>query len=87
MKHSKAYEYHHGLKFYARKDKYERRIKSCGGILGVLHKFKNQNLTTFEDSSKYRDNVTFAAYCDCETGTIHKCMLDPENRELFPVLT
>ena len=83
MKHNEEYECHHCSKFYARKSTYERHIKNCSGIPGILSKFWNQKLVSFEDTLKYRGDLPFVAYCDFETTTTHEYMFDPESREMF----
>ena len=39
----------------------------------------------FEDTLKYKDELPFAAYCNCETTTSSDSLLTPENREILPV--
>ena len=69
MKHSKAFECYHCSNFYIRKERYERYIKDCSIIPGVLYNFDTQNLVTFEDNLKCKGDFRFVAYCNFETTT------------------
>ena len=64
------------------KSKYKKHVKNFSGILGILYSFNTQNLVGFEDTLKYKDELPFAAYCNCETTT---SLFTPENREILPV--
>ena len=68
-----------------RKDKYEKHVKNCSGIPGVLYNLDTQNVASFAENLKYKDDLPFVAYCDFETMT-SEYLLDLENNEMFPVL-
>ena len=90
VKHSRAFKGYYCSNYYTKKTKtkqnnYEKHIKSCSGVPGILYNFNTENVVSFEDILKCKDGLLFVAYCDLETITSSDYLLDPENRNMFPV--
>ena len=84
-KHSRELEYYHCSNSFVNNNKYEKYIKNCSGIPGVLHKLDKLNIVTFENDLKYRGNLPFVAYCDFEITTTSESAFDLENCKMFAV--
>ena len=48
---------------------FRKHIKSCSDIAGVVYKFENNKIVTFQDNFKYMGNFSFTVYFDFETTT------------------
>lgn len=64
MEHTNAYECHDCSTLFARKPRYDKHAENCAEIPGIVNRFENQNLLTFENNLKYQGNLLFVAYCD-----------------------
>ena len=42
-------------------------MRICSSMHGLIYKFENKNILTFEDNIKFMDEVPFAIYFDFET--------------------
>ena len=42
-------------------------MRSCSSMLGIKHKYENQNILSFEDNIKFMGDELFAVYFKFET--------------------
>ena len=61
--------------FVSGKSMFEKHFTVCAKKAGILYKFNNQHLTTFEDNFKLLDNLPFYIYFDLETTSGKKIFL------------
>ena len=54
-------------KFFIQKKDLEKHLEICGAKRGVIYKFENQNISSFEDNIKFMREVPFAIYFDLKT--------------------
>ena len=80
-----AYDCYYCHQFFVRKDKFERHIKNCSGIPGIVYNFTTQNLITFEDNLKNKGDLPMIFYFDLETTAPTDSCYDPEQKEMFVV--
>lgn len=62
-------------KLFTQKNNLEKHLKICGSMPGLVDKFKNQNISTFEDNVKFNGDLPFSIYFDLETT----CGIKPMN--------
>ena len=53
-------------KFFVQR-KNEKHLENCCSKPGVLYKFNNQNVQTFEDNFRFMGEVPFSVYFDFES--------------------
>ena len=68
------------------KNIFERHIKHCTGKPGIVYDFNIQNVVSFEDNLKYKDDIPLYAYADFETTAPTADYKNPENKSMFAVL-
>ena len=71
---------------YIKKNKCKKSFKDFSGIPSILYNFNTQNLLSFKNNLKYKGDFSFVVYCGSKTTTLSDCLLNPENRNIFPVL-
>ena len=71
IKHT--FKCHYCSSYYVGKDRYKKHVKSCSSILGVPYNFNTQNLVSFEENLKYKDDLPFVGYCNFDRTTRSEC--------------
>ena len=79
VKRSRGFQCFYCSIFYVDKGKYEKHIKSCSELPGILYTLDTWNLVAFENNFKCKGDLPFVAYCDFETTTSSKSTFDKEN--------
>ena len=85
IKHTSASQCFGCSQFLAVKKRFESQLKFCSNMPGVISKFKNQNLVSYEDNLKYMGNLPFVAYFDFETTTGSSSKILIEEEEMSPI--
>lgn len=47
-------------------------MRSCSSMLGIKHKFENQNILSFEDNIKFMGDELFAVYSSLKLHVVRK---------------
>ena len=81
IKHGTAFQCYYCSHYFARKDRFERHIKSCTGKPGFVYNFNTQNLLTFEENLKFKRDIPLTVYIDFETTAPTDECLDPESKK------
>ena len=71
--------------FFLSKNCFEKHLKKSSRVPGILYRFENQSLVTFEDNYEFRGDSPFAAYFDFETTTTASSGIKLEVSEIFPI--
>ena len=71
-------------KFFTQKKPFKNHIKTCRSMPGIVHKFNNQNISTFEDNYRFMGDLPFAIYFDIKTTCGKKAYNFEEGVELYP---
>ena len=58
-------------------------MKVCGRMPGIVYKFENQNILTFEENLKNLGDLPFAAYFDFEITTVTTSSSHLEVEEMY----
>ena len=53
--------------FIAGKSALEKHLETCSFMRGIVYKFENQHITTFEDNFRFMGEQPFSVYFDLET--------------------
>ena len=72
-------------KFLADKNKLKNHLESCGSMPGLVYKFENQNISTFEDNIKFMGDLPVSIYFDLETTCGKKIYEFEEVAEMYPI--
>ena len=85
IKHVMPYECYYCSNFFAWQKDFDKHLKICSGKPGVVYDFNLQNFVTFEDSIKYKSDISLCVYADFETTAPTDDCLNPENKTMFAV--
>ena len=74
-------------RIFAGKKILEKHIKVCGSLPGIIYKFENQNISSFEDNFRFMGQLPFAVYFDLETPCRKKVFenMESSDRKMYPV--
>ena len=73
--------------FVVGKPKLEKHLKVCSKIPGIVYKFQNEYLSTFEENFRLLGDLPFTIYFDLETTCgkkLYEDFTDPTN-SMYPV--
>ena len=62
-------QYYYCDKYIANFNTFKKHMKSCSDIAGIVCKFENNKIVSFQDNFKYMGDLPFAVYFDFETAT------------------
>ena len=82
---NRPFECYYCQKFFAKKNVFERHIKSCSGKPGIVYNFNIQNIVTFEGNIKYQGDLPFSIYANFETTAPNCDFTSPENSTMSAV--
>ena len=85
IKHTSAFRCYYCTNFFSRKERFEKHLKCCSGKPGYVYNFDTQNILTFEENLKYKQDIPLAAYIDFETTAPTDKMFDPESNRMKAV--
>ena len=71
-----AFECYFCYKFHSTKKAFEKHISNCSQAAGILYKFDNKSIVSFEDNYRFLGNLPFAVYFDFQTITGSDIFLD-----------
>ena len=66
VEHTNVYECYGCSQFFGCKRRIDDYLKICSKMPGVIYRFENQSLMTYEDNQKFLGDLSFAAYFDFE---------------------
>ena len=72
-------------KFFIQRKSLENHLKFCSSMPGLVYKFQNQNIISFEDNVKFMGEFPFAVYFDFETTSRKRTFIFDEDCMLHPV--
>ena len=61
LEYTNAYQFHGCLGIFSAKNRFKNYLETCSKMPGVIYKFENQNLVSFEDDFQYLGNLPFVA--------------------------
>ena len=64
-----ARQYFFCSNYFSGANKFKANIKCCSKIDGMVYKFENKNIVSFQGNFKYMGNLPFAVYFDYRTTT------------------
>ena len=68
-----------------KKKNLEKHLRICGSMAGLVYKFENQNISTFEDNITFMEDLPFSINFDLETTCGKKIYEFQEAAEMFPI--
>ena len=82
IEHNHAYQCHSCSNFYCQNPTFEKHLQVCSSIPGIVYKFENQNLISYEDNFRFLADLPFIVYSDFET-TAGSDILNDKN--MYPI--
>ena len=84
-KHTSAFRCYYCTNFFSRKERFQKHLKCCCGKPGYVYNFDTQNILTFEENLKHKQDIPLTAYIDFETTAPTDKMFDPESCKMKAV--
>ena len=85
IRHRTTFQCYFCSNYYGRKHKFNRHIKNCTWRPGYVYNSNTQNLLTFQENLKFKQDIPLTAYIDFETTTPTDGCLNPENKKTTAV--
>ena len=77
-RHARAFQCYYCNAYYIQKMRFQKHIEKCSGIPGVVYKFTNKNLVSFEDNIGNKGDLPLVVYLDFEATAPADNFLAPE---------